>query len=240
MEAAYAGDGRLNIRMNWPLDWRLFQRPAARYGSGWLSDALCRALGALVRSFRAGGLHHRSRRYRALAHRLAAAAHGAAAALRLAGRCRAGGVRGGAGCGRRRGDRARRAATALWWEARPRPASARRERGVRLLVSMRRMRRIRSVSAEDNAVVAEAGVVLADLHAAVEGQGGAFRSRSPPRAMQPSVASFPQTRAVRRSCASGRCARSCSGWKPFCLMDRCSAASLPCVKTIAATTLSRC
>ncbi len=37
-----------------------------------------------------------------------------------------------------------------------------------LLVSMRRMRTIRRVSADDNAVVAEAGVVLADLHAAVE------------------------------------------------------------------------
>ncbi len=43
-----------------------------------------------------------------------------------------------------------------------------------LLVSMRRMRRIRSVSAGDNAVVAEAGVVLADLHVAVEEQGRRF------------------------------------------------------------------
>jgi FAD/FMN-containing dehydrogenase len=40
--------------------------------------------------------------------------------------------------------------------------------GRALLVSMRRMRAIRSISVEDNAVVAEAGVVLADLHAAVE------------------------------------------------------------------------
>jgi len=43
-----------------------------------------------------------------------------------------------------------------------------------LLVSMRRMRRIRSVSAADNAVVAEAGVVLADLHAAVEAERRRF------------------------------------------------------------------
>ncbi len=43
-----------------------------------------------------------------------------------------------------------------------------------LLVSMRRMRTIRSVSAADNAVVAEAGVVLADLHAAVEAEGRRF------------------------------------------------------------------
>ncbi len=43
-----------------------------------------------------------------------------------------------------------------------------------LLVSMRRMKRIRSVSAADNAVVAEAGVVLADLHAAVEAEGRRF------------------------------------------------------------------
>jgi FAD/FMN-containing dehydrogenase len=42
------------------------------------------------------------------------------------------------------------------------------------LLSTRRMRRIRSVSAEDNAVVAEAGVVLADLHAAVEAAGRRF------------------------------------------------------------------
>ncbi|MGN6124115.1 MAG: FAD-binding oxidoreductase, partial [Sphingomonas oligoaromativorans] len=46
--------------------------------------------------------------------------------------------------------------------------------GRALLVSMRRMRAIRSVSAADNAVTAEAGVVLADLHAAVEGQGRRF------------------------------------------------------------------
>jgi FAD/FMN-containing dehydrogenase len=43
-----------------------------------------------------------------------------------------------------------------------------------LLVSMRRMRRIRSVSAADNAVVAEAGVVLADLHDAVAAAGRRF------------------------------------------------------------------
>jgi len=46
--------------------------------------------------------------------------------------------------------------------------------GCALLVSMRRMRTIRSVSAADNAVVAEAGVVLADLHAAVEAEGRRF------------------------------------------------------------------
>jgi FAD/FMN-containing dehydrogenase len=46
--------------------------------------------------------------------------------------------------------------------------------GRALLLSTRRMRRIRSVSAEDNAVVAEAGVVLADLHAAVEAVGRRF------------------------------------------------------------------
>jgi len=46
--------------------------------------------------------------------------------------------------------------------------------GRALLVSTRRMRAIRSISAEDNAVVAEAGVVLADLHAAVEEKARRF------------------------------------------------------------------
>ncbi len=46
--------------------------------------------------------------------------------------------------------------------------------GRALLVSMRRMRAIRSVSSEDNAVVAEAGVVLADLHRALEEAGRRF------------------------------------------------------------------
>jgi FAD/FMN-containing dehydrogenase len=46
--------------------------------------------------------------------------------------------------------------------------------GRALLVSMRRMRAIRSVSAADNAVTAEAGVVLADLHAAVEAERRRF------------------------------------------------------------------
>jgi FAD/FMN-containing dehydrogenase len=46
--------------------------------------------------------------------------------------------------------------------------------GAALLVSMRRMRKIRDISAGDNSVVAEAGVVLADLHAAVEVQRRRF------------------------------------------------------------------
>ncbi|WP_419827802.1 FAD-binding oxidoreductase [Sphingomonas sp.] len=43
-----------------------------------------------------------------------------------------------------------------------------------LLVSLRRMDRVRSVSTEDDAMVAEAGVVLADLHAAAERAGRRF------------------------------------------------------------------
>lgn len=46
--------------------------------------------------------------------------------------------------------------------------------GRALLVSMRRMRAIRSVSPQDNAVVAEAGVILADLHEAVAREGRRF------------------------------------------------------------------
>lgn len=38
--------------------------------------------------------------------------------------------------------------------------------GSALLISLRRMNRIRAVSATDNAIIAEAGVILADLHAA--------------------------------------------------------------------------
>lgn len=48
------------------------------------------------------------------------------------------------------------------------------EDGACLLLSLRRMRAIRSLSLEDNVVVAEAGVVLADLHAAAEAQGRRF------------------------------------------------------------------
>src|SRR3546814_3636671 len=40
--------------------------------------------------------------------------------------------------------------------------------GRALLLSMRRMRKIRSVSGEDNALVAEAGVILSDVHDAAE------------------------------------------------------------------------
>jgi FAD/FMN-containing dehydrogenase len=46
--------------------------------------------------------------------------------------------------------------------------------GCALLVSTRRMRTIRSVSAQDNAIVADAGVILADLHAAAEGADRRF------------------------------------------------------------------
>jgi len=46
--------------------------------------------------------------------------------------------------------------------------------GSALLLSLRRLNRIRSLSAEDNAVVAEAGVILADLHAAAHGIGRRF------------------------------------------------------------------
>jgi len=43
-----------------------------------------------------------------------------------------------------------------------------------LILSTRRMRAIRSISADDGVAVAEAGVVLADLHAAAAGQGLRF------------------------------------------------------------------
>lgn len=46
--------------------------------------------------------------------------------------------------------------------------------GSALLLSLRRMNRIRSISADDNAVVAEAGVVLSDLHAAALAIGRRF------------------------------------------------------------------
>ena len=46
--------------------------------------------------------------------------------------------------------------------------------GSALILSLRRMNRIRAMSAADNLVVAEAGVILADLHAAVAEQGRRF------------------------------------------------------------------
>lgn len=46
--------------------------------------------------------------------------------------------------------------------------------GSALLLSMRRMNRIRSISAADNLAVAEAGVILAELHDAVLGVGRRF------------------------------------------------------------------
>jgi FAD/FMN-containing dehydrogenase len=46
--------------------------------------------------------------------------------------------------------------------------------GRALLVSLRRMNRIRSISAEDNAAIVDAGVVLADLHEVLERDGRRF------------------------------------------------------------------
>ena len=46
--------------------------------------------------------------------------------------------------------------------------------GSALLLSMRRMNRIRSISAADNAVIAEAGVILSDLHDAAAAIGRRF------------------------------------------------------------------
>lgn len=48
------------------------------------------------------------------------------------------------------------------------------EDGASLLLSLRRMRAIRSLSLDDNVVVAEAGVILSDLHAAAEAVGRRF------------------------------------------------------------------
>jgi FAD/FMN-containing dehydrogenase len=48
------------------------------------------------------------------------------------------------------------------------------EGGSALLLSLRRMKAIRSLSADDNALVAEAGVILADVHAAADGIGRRF------------------------------------------------------------------
>jgi FAD/FMN-containing dehydrogenase len=46
--------------------------------------------------------------------------------------------------------------------------------GSALLLSLRRMNRIRAISAQDNAVIAEAGVVLSDLHDAAAAIGRRF------------------------------------------------------------------
>ncbi|QTH22428.1 FAD-binding oxidoreductase [Rhizorhabdus wittichii] len=46
--------------------------------------------------------------------------------------------------------------------------------GSALLLSLRRMNRIRAISAEDNAVIAEAGVILSDLHDAAAAIGRRF------------------------------------------------------------------
>ena len=46
--------------------------------------------------------------------------------------------------------------------------------GSALLLSLRRMNRIRSISADDNAVIAEAGVILSDLHDAAAAIGRRF------------------------------------------------------------------
>jgi FAD/FMN-containing dehydrogenase len=46
--------------------------------------------------------------------------------------------------------------------------------GGALLLSLRRMNRVRSVSAEDNIAVAEAGVILSDLHGSAEAAGRRF------------------------------------------------------------------
>jgi FAD/FMN-containing dehydrogenase len=54
--------------------------------------------------------------------------------------------------------------------------------GESLLLSLRRMNRIRSVSAVAHSAVCEAGVILSDLHAAAAERGGAFPCRSAPRA----------------------------------------------------------
>nr|WP_295373691.1 FAD-binding oxidoreductase [uncultured Sphingosinicella sp.] len=48
------------------------------------------------------------------------------------------------------------------------------EEGRSLLLSMRRMNRIRSLSAQSNSAVCEAGVVLSHLHEAAEGEGRRF------------------------------------------------------------------
>jgi FAD/FMN-containing dehydrogenase len=48
------------------------------------------------------------------------------------------------------------------------------ESGDTFLLSLRRMNRIRSLSTEDNVAVAEAGVILADLHSAAETAGRRF------------------------------------------------------------------
>ena len=49
------------------------------------------------------------------------------------------------------------------------------EDGSALILSLRRMNRLRSISAEANVAIAEAGMILADLHSAPRRSGAAFR-----------------------------------------------------------------
>ncbi|GAA3254827.1 hypothetical protein GCM10020258_12820 [Sphingomonas yabuuchiae] len=78
--------------------------------------------------------------------------------------------------------------------------------GSALILSMRRMNRIRRMDADAGMVVAEAGVILADLHAAAEAEGVRFPLTLGAKG-NATVGGLVSTNAgVRRCCVSVRCA----------------------------------
>ena len=224
----------LEHRMNWPRDWRLFQPTTARYGSAMaypmpsaallarLSDRLGPAGFTTDPSDLAPWLTDWRRRLTGAAAALLSPADADEAAFVVA-QAAAEGV-----AIVPQGGNSSMVGGAT-------PAGRPEGEGSALLLSLRRMHRIRSISADDNAVVAEAGVVLADLHAAVEAQGRRF-----PLSLA-AKGNATDRRARLHQCGrhAGAALRAdarrwCWGWRRCCPMDRCSVVWRPCGRTIAA------
>ena len=83
-----------------------------------------------------------------------------------------------------------------------------------VLLSLERMRAVRALDLDDDAIVVEAGATLASVQDAADAAGRHFPSASRRRGRPPSAAWCRPTPAAWRCCAMGPCASWCWAWRP--------------------------
>jgi FAD/FMN-containing dehydrogenase len=105
-----------------------------------------------------------------------------------------------------------------------------------LLLSLRRLNRIRSVSAAGNSAVCEAGVILSELHAAAAEAGRRFPLTLGAKGSATIGGLISTNAGGRRCCVSARCAASSRDWKRCFRTGPSTQGSPRSRRTIAATT----
>jgi hypothetical protein len=114
------------------------------------------------------------------------------------------------------------------------------EHGREIVLSLRRMDRVREVDADNFSMTVDAGCLLADVRGAAEAAGRFFPRPSAPRAAARSAATSRPTPAASMRCATAWRATSCSDSRSCSPTGGSSTGSPACARTTPATTCGTC